>query len=104
MFFQYIYILKCNRNGESTFYTGMTNNPKRRYNEHKRCRCKYTKRFNGNVYMVYLEVLEHRDKKTVNSMAWKREKQVKKYSKKKKNQIIRLNQEKASILIKKHLG
>lgn len=82
----------------------MTNNPKRRYRQHKNCQCKFTKRFNGNVYMVYLEELFHRDKKIVASMAWKREKQVKRYSRNRKKQLIRVNQQKASRLIKKHLG
>ena len=89
LFYHFIYILKCQRNGETSFYTGMTNNPKRRYSEHKRCRCKYTKRFGGNVIIVYIERLEHRDKKVVGSIAWHREKQVKRWStdrKKKTNQ------------------
>ena len=104
MYFQYIYILQCNRNGESTFYTGMTTNPKRRFRQHKNCQSKYTKRFNGNIYMVYLEELSHRDKKIVGSMAWKREKQVKKYSTNRKKQLIRLNQQKTARLIRIHLG
>jgi predicted GIY-YIG superfamily endonuclease len=82
----------------------MTNNPRRRYNQHKRGQAKYTKRFCGNVICVYLEVLEHRDKKTVSSMAWHREKQIKKWSTKRKKDIIRLNQQRSAELIRKFIG
>lgn len=102
-FYHFVYILKCIRNGEITFYTGMTNNPKRRLHQHKQCRCKYTKRFYGNVNMVYLERLEHRNKKTVSRMAWRREKQIKPYTQEKKRQLIRRNQKKTNELIRQYI-
>lgn len=82
----------------------MTNNPKRRYSQHKRCQSKYTKRFNGNLYLVYIEKLEHRDKKTVGSMAWKREKQIKKWSQERKKRQIRLSQQRTAELISLYIG
>ena len=82
----------------------MTNNPKRRYSEHKRCRCKYTKRFGGNVIIVYIERLEHRDKKVVGSIAWHREKQVKRWSTDRKKRQIRMNLERSAELIRMYIG
>ena len=69
----------------------MSKVPKKRYDQHKKCRCKYTKRFAGNVNMVYIEQLQHPIEKTLGSIAWHREKEVKHYSKKKKQEMINNN-------------
>jgi len=82
----------------------MTNNPKRRYTQHKKCQCKYTKRFGGNVICVYLEKLEHRDKKALGSITWHREKQIKRWSRERKKTQIRLKQARTVELIQLFLG
>lgn len=82
----------------------MSNDPSRRFTEHKRSKCKSTKRFNGNVIMVYLERLEHRDKKTVASMAWKREKQIKKWGRPKKKNLIKIHRIRTAQLMRKYLN
>ena len=106
MYSSFVYILRCVRNGSSIYYTGMTNNPKRRYLEHKTGTGKrrFTHRFHGNLYMEYLEEFQHRDKKRARQISHQRELRIKNFSKKKKLQIININRNKTNGLIGKYIG
>ena len=76
----YIYILKCS-NG--SLYTGITNDVKRRFNEHKSGKgAKYTRAF-GAKRIVFLECAKNRSK------ASKREAAIKKMSRKEKIGLIK---------------
>lgn len=78
----HVYILRCS---DGTFYTGITNNIKRRFDEHNRgIGAKYTK---GRcpVALVYLEESDNR------SAASKRESEIKKLSKHGKSMLIQEN-------------
>lgn len=79
----YVYILRCD---ESIYYVGMTNNIERRISEHKSKLSSYTKRFQL-IELVYFET--HLSE---NSAA-KREKQIKKWSRAKKEALIRQDYE-----------
>ena len=76
----YVYIVECTDN---TLYTGYTNDPARRIEEHNLgVGAKYT-RGRGPVELVYLE--EFADK----SEAMKREYEIKQFSKSEKLELIR---------------
>ncbi|HEC38121.1 hypothetical protein LCGC14_0797870 [marine sediment metagenome] len=104
MYRSFIYILSCHSNGKFTYYTGLSAHPQKRYMQHKKCRVKSTKRFHGNVIIEYLEELNHRDKKTLGSIAWHREKKVKRLSRPRKEQMIKLNRDRTNNLIEKYIG
>ncbi|MDX1284997.1 MAG: GIY-YIG nuclease family protein, partial [Draconibacterium sp.] len=75
----YMYILKCN-NG--AYYTGSTNNLERRLEEHQAGEgAQFTKR-NLPVELIYFEEFERIDD------AFYREKQIQKWSRKKKEALI----------------
>ncbi len=73
----YAYILKC-FNSDQTFiyYRGSTNNLERRLRSHRRQYNKYTKRFKGNIELIYFEKFDTK------SQAYKRELELKDMSKK----------------------
>lgn len=81
MYTYYAYILQCFKKGifgkGYIYYRGITNDLKRRYNEHKCGRSKYTKQFNGNIKLAYVEEIQGKDKSDAFSKALKREKQMK---------------------------
>ena len=60
----FTYILKCfYENGKYIYYRGHTNNPNRRLKEHKGgYGGRTTKRFKGNIIIVYLKSFETRSK------------------------------------------
>ena len=77
----YVYIMSCTN--LTLFYTGITNNIIRRVFEHKNKSLEnsYTSRYNLNK-LVYFE--EYKDP----NQAIEREKQIKKYSQKKKLELV----------------
>ncbi len=74
----YLYILLCDK---KVFYTGITNNLKRRVWEHKNKKSFYTRRFN-EINLVYYE--QHIDQVE----AAKREREIKGWSRQKKTKLI----------------
>lgn len=79
-----VYILRTSKN---TLYTGITNNLMRRLNEHKSKKtkaAKYTKSFDS-FELVYTEQLDSR------SSALKREAEIKKLTKSKKEALINIS-------------
>ncbi|MEP1151230.1 MAG: GIY-YIG nuclease family protein [Balneola sp.] len=78
----FVYIIRCYDN---SLYTGSTNNVIRRWDQHKRGEgAKYLKA-NTPKEMVYVEHFDNR------SLACKREYEIKQFSKKKKEALIRFN-------------
>ena len=75
----YVYILLCD---VETFYTGITNNLKKRIEEHKNKKSFFTKKF-SRLEPVYYE------KFIGKSVAAKREKQIKGWSRAKKILLIK---------------
>lgn len=88
----FVYILKCVwvRNGSSSIilYTGKTNNIKRRFQEHKKGRAKYTRRFEGNVEIAYLRAKFDTPEVKASSWAYYRELEIKTFSRTKKEKLI----------------
>jgi len=77
----YVYITSCTKH--TLFYTGITNNLIRRIYEHKNKITKgYTSKYNLDGLLYYEEYLDPQN-------AILREKQIKKYSQKKKINLIR---------------
>jgi putative endonuclease len=77
----YVYILLCS---DTSFYTGISNNPQKRFLEHKNGKGgKYT-RSHKPVKIVYTEVF------STKSEALKRELVIKGWSRKKKEHLISL--------------
>ena len=81
----------------------MTNNIVRRLKEHKNGRSKYTKRYNGNLNVIYLEEIECRTKKECFNRARKREKEIKKWSRARIEKLVKLKRDKIVALIIKYL-
>jgi putative endonuclease len=78
----FVYIIRCYDN---SLYTGSTNNVIRRWNQHKRGEgAKYLKA-NRPKEVVYVEQCDNQ------SLACKREYEIKKLSKDKKEALIRFN-------------
>lgn len=85
----YVYILKCS---DKTYYTGVTNNPEKRFEEHN-------SGFNKNSYtcsrrplqMIYCERFTDFD------LAIKWEKRIKNWNRKKKEALIKENWDKLKI-------
>lgn len=100
----FVYILQCFSNGKHFFYRGRTNNFKRRYHEHKNGKCKYTRRFKGNIHPVYLELYQARNQKEGEKWSVRREKQIKKWSRNKVNQTVNINKRKLHELINTFLN
>ena len=74
----YVYILECKN---SALYTGITNDVKRRFKEHKKKTAKYTS-YNPPVKIVYKEEFPNK------SNAAKREAQIKSWTRRKKLALI----------------
>lgn len=75
-----VYILQC---ADNTFYTGITNNPERRLKEHNSGR--------GSKYIIPLRrpaVIVYTEKKKTITTAMRREREIKKYTRKKKAELI----------------
>ena len=98
----FVYILKCFSNGKNIYYRGFTNNINRRFLEHKSCTQKYTKRFDGNITLIYMEEIISRDNKNERKKAMKREKEIKKWSRDKVEKTIILKRRKIEALMNKH--
>lgn len=86
----FLYILLCDN---QFFYVGITNNLDRRLEQHQAKHSKFTKRYKV-IKHVYTEQFEKR------TQAEKREKQIKGWSKAKKQALIENNIEKLIILSK----
>ena len=88
------------------YYRGYTNNLLRRYLEHKKCNNKkaYTARFKGNVQVVYVELIIDRTNRLERKRARKREKQIKKWSRKVIEKKININAKKMAEIIDKYLN
>jgi putative endonuclease len=79
----FVYILKCEFKGNRyNFYTGMTNSLIRRFLEHKDKKVKSTKRYKGNIKLVYYELANNFKE------ARNRELEIKKLSRKEKRKLI----------------
>ena len=77
----YIYILKC---ADNSLYTGVTNNLKRRFNEHKN-------KTGGNYTRAHkVEKILYTEEYKTKSQALKREAQIKKLRRKNKLNLIML--------------
>jgi predicted GIY-YIG superfamily endonuclease len=77
----YIYILEC---GNGTYYTGMSRDPYSRFEQHKQgVGGKYTSKHGVVGKLLYIEEYENYDE------ARQREKQIKDWSKKKKEKLIK---------------
>jgi len=74
----YLYILLCDK---KTFYVGITNNLKSRLEKHKNKKSFFTKKF-SNLETVYQETFQNKTEVA------KREKQLKGWSRKKKELLI----------------
>ncbi len=88
----YVYILSCNNN--NTIYVGVTNNLVRRIYEHRNKLIDgFTKKYNVNKLVYYEQTTDIK-------IAIEREKQIKSWSRKKKNDLInKLNPEWNDLLI-----
>jgi len=78
----FVYILKCEDN---SFYTGISNNPDRRFLEHKNKKGGHYTSSHRVIQRVYLEKCEDK------SSALKREKQIKGWRREKKLLLISLS-------------
>lgn len=77
---------------------------KRRWLEHKNCKNTYTKRFKGNIILVYLEEIVDRNLKVERKRAMRRELQMKKWSRKRVEMIIKLRRDKINELLRKYMN
>jgi putative endonuclease len=75
----FVYLIECS---DESFYTGMTTNVERRFNEHKNKIGGHYTRSKGVVRVVYTE--QHPDR----SSALKREAQIKGWTRQKKLNLI----------------
>jgi len=83
----YVYLLKCHNYSkkvkhEYLFYTGYSKKIKDRLEQHLKQRVKYTKRFKGKIDLVYFEIYFNKRE------AIKREKEIKKFSREKKEKLV----------------
>ncbi len=79
----FVYILKCE---DGSFYTGSTNDPDRRFLEHKNKKGGNYTRTHNVIERIYLEECESQ------SDALKRERQIKGWSHKKKVNLINMSE------------
>lgn len=77
----FVYILLCDDN---SFYTGYSNNPNKRFQDHKNGKGGHYTRTHKPVKQIYLEKLDTK------SNALKRERQIKGWSRFKKIKILKL--------------
>jgi len=95
----FVYILEC-KNG--TLYSGMTMDIKKRYKQHLSGKgSKFTK-INKCITLVYIEELVGCSLKNTRSKARKREIQLKKFTRKKKLELVESNKDNTKKLIKKY--
>lgn len=78
----FVYILKCK---DGSFYTGISDNPNRRFSEHKNKRGGHYTSSHSVIEMVYLEKVEDK------SFALKRERQIKGWRREKKLKLINMS-------------
>lgn len=78
----YVYILLCEN---KSLYTGITDNPKRRFQDHRKGKGGRYTRLYKPIKIVYLEKLPDK------SSALKREIQIKGWTRKKKIEVLKLN-------------
>jgi predicted GIY-YIG superfamily endonuclease len=76
----YVYILKC---ANGVLYTGLTDDLKRRFEEHQSGKGGHYTRFSKPTIILYKEIFENR------AQAETREQQIKRWSKAKKLALIR---------------
>lgn len=74
----YVYLLRCD---QKMFYVGITNNIRERLSEHKNGKSMFTKKF-SDIQLVYCEYYHGKQKAAL------REKQIKGWSKIKKQMLI----------------
>jgi len=78
----FVYILLCS---DKSFYTGISNDPKKRFVEHKNGKGGRYTRSHKPIKILYTEELPNK------SVALKRELQIKSWSRKKKIQNLKLS-------------
>ncbi|MBM3283601.1 GIY-YIG nuclease family protein [Candidatus Gottesmanbacteria bacterium] len=78
----HVYILLCEN---KSLYTGITDNPKRRFQDHRKGKGGRYTRLYKPIKIVYLEKLPDK------SSALKREIQIKGWTRKKKIEVLKLN-------------
>jgi putative endonuclease len=78
----YVYVLKCLDNA---LYIGLTNNLKRRFEEHSQGKGGYYTSYNRPTDILYYEIFENRPE------AEKREQQLKRWSRAKKLALLKGN-------------
>jgi len=78
----FVYILLC---ADDSFYTGFSDNPNSRFNDHKTGKGGRYTRSHKPIKLIYSEKLESR------SDALKREAQIKGWSRDKKIKVLKLN-------------
>lgn len=107
MFIYFNYILKCFSTGiygrGYFFYRGYTDNLRRRYLQHKKGACKTTKKACGELYIIYVEILEDRNKREGRKRALKREKQMKNWNWRRIEALAIKNKKKTQMIIDKYL-
>lgn len=86
------------------YYRGRTNNIKRRLLQHKNGHSKYTKRFHGAIQLVYLEEINGLNDKHEGRKARMRENALKRWSRNKVENVIKIKQRKIQELINKYLN
>lgn len=91
----YVYILKCNDN---SYYVGHTDNIENRISEHRSARYPCYTSTRLPVEVVFVQSFATRDE------AFSGERQIKKWSRQKKEALIEGNFFKVSLLAKKHFG
>jgi putative endonuclease len=75
----FVYIIEC---ADGSYYTGITTDVERRFNEHKKGDGGHYTSAKGVLAVVY------REKQSDRSSALKREAEIKSWSKKKKHQLV----------------
>lgn len=78
----YVYILLCS---DGSFYTGVSNNPRQRFLDHKNGKGGRYARSHKPIKIIYLEKLPTK------LLALKRERQIKGWDREKKIKILELN-------------
>lgn len=103
MYDYFVYVLHCVGNPKHYYYHGYTNDLKKCYLNHKRGANNLTKKFNGNLSIEYVELIQARTRELSRELALHREQQLKKYNKRKKKQVIKLHEEKTAQILSTHL-
>lgn len=99
----FVYILNCiDYKGKNYYYRGYSNNIVRRYMEHRKMHCTYTRRYKGQVQIIYLEEIFDRNADLEKARAIKREKQIKNWSRKKVEKTVKIKKKQLERLIEKY--